>query len=151
MRADDVTIRPLRASDEPQWRALWKAYLAFYETERPEEIYRSSFDRMLSGDPNEFKGLVAEQDGKLVGLAHYLFRRNGWTIENCCYLQDLFTDPALRGKGVGRALIEAVYAAADAAGAPAVHWLTQEFNYKGRILYDQMGVKAPFVRYDRQI
>ncbi len=145
-----MIVRPLQAADEPQWRALWKGYLDYYETVLPDEIYRSSFERMLSGDEREFRGLVAERDGRLVGLVHYLFHRHGWKVENVCYLQDLYTAPEVRGQGVGRALIEAVYAAADAAGSPSVYWLTQDFNAAGRRLYDRVGQLTPFIKYTRQ-
>jgi GNAT superfamily N-acetyltransferase len=145
-----VTIRPLAASDEAEWRRLWTGYLEFYESAVPEEVYRSSFARLLSGDEHEYHGLIAESDGKPCGLAHYLFHRHGWKIENVCYLQDLYADPEVRGQGVGRALIEAVYAAADAAGAPAVYWLTQEFNTTARRLYDRIGTVTPFIKYNRR-
>ena len=145
-----LIIRPLEASDEVEWRRLWKAYLAFYETELPEEIYATHFARLLGDDPQDFHGLVAELDGRLVGLTHYLFHRHGWRIENVCYLQDLYADPEVRGMGIGRALIEAVYAAADAEGAPAVYWLTQEFNTTARQLYDRIGVATPFIKYARR-
>lgn len=144
-----INIRPVRAADEADWRRLWTGYLEFYETSVTEEVYQSSFQRLLSDNPQEFHGLIAEIDGKPVGLVHYLFHRHMWRVENTCYLQDLYADPDVRGTGVGRALIEAVYAAADAAGSPSVYWLTQEFNYKGRMLYDRIGVKTPFIRYNR--
>jgi GNAT superfamily N-acetyltransferase len=80
---------------------------------------------------------------------HYILHRHCWRIENTCYLQDLFTAPDTRGQGVARQLIEAVYAAADRAGTPSVYWLTQEFNYKGRMLYDKVGARSPFIRYNR--
>lgn len=144
-----LTIRPLTQADEAEWRVLWTGYLDYYETSVPEEVYQSSFKRMLSGDDNEFHGMVAELDGKLVGLVHYLFHRHGWKIENVCYLQDLYTDPTVRGKSVGRALIEATYEAADKAGAPAVYWLTQDFNEAGRRLYDRVGQLTPFIKYTR--
>ncbi|HMO09714.1 MAG TPA: GNAT family N-acetyltransferase [Paracoccaceae bacterium] len=146
----DLVIRPLEPADEPAWRVLWRAYLGYYETEVSDAVYATSFARMLSGQQGEFRGLIALQDGQAVGLAHYLIHRHGWKIEPVCYLQDLFTAPQTRGRGVARALIEAVYAAADAAGAPAVWWLTQEFNYRGRMLYDQVGVRTPFIRYNRR-
>lgn len=144
-----VTIRPLVAADELAWRALWTGYLSYYETTVPEPVYASTFARLLSGGAGEFRGLLAMVEGQPLGLVHFLFHRHCWKIENTCYLQDLFTAPQARGKGVARALIEAVYAAADAEGAPAVYWLTQEFNYRGRMLYDQVGVKTPFIRYNR--
>ena len=144
-----VLVRPLRASDEADWRRLWRDYLAFYETEVPEEVYQTYFARLLGDDPQDFSGLVAEVDGRLVGLTHFLFHRHGWKIENTCYLQDLYADPGVRGLGIGRALIEAVYAEADAKGAPSVYWLTQDFNETARRLYDRIGVETPFIKYAR--
>ncbi len=144
-----LTVRPLTAADEAQWRVLWTGYLDYYETSVPEEVYQSSFARMLSDGDGEFHGMVAELDGKLVGLVHYLFHRHGWKIENVCYLQDLYTDPTVRGKSIGRALIEATYKAADEAGSPNVYWLTQNFNEAGRRLYDRVGQLTPFIKYSR--
>ena len=144
-----ILVRSLRREDEAEWRRLWRAYLAFYETELPEEIYATYFERLLGDDPQDYHGLVAEMDGRIVGLTHYLFHRHGWKIENVCYLQDLYADPDVRGSGVGRALIEAVYAAADDAGAPAVYWLTLEFNATARRLYDRIGEATPFIEYQR--
>ncbi|MEP2642151.1 GNAT family N-acetyltransferase [Roseobacter sp.] len=144
-----VSVRPLRADDKTQWAALWTAYLAYYETSRPTAHFDLYFDRLLGDDPQDFTALVAQVDGRLVGLTHFLFHRHGWSDENVCYLQDLYADPAVRGQGVGRALIEAVYAAADTAGAPGVYWLTQDFNATARKLYDRIGVKTPFIKYAR--
>ena len=144
-----VVVRPLRTSDKTEWSRLWKEYLAFYETSRPQEIFDTYFDRLIGDDPQDYNGLIAEFDGKPVGLTHYLYHRHGWSVENTCYLQDLYADPAVRGQGVGRALIEAVYARADAAGAPSVYWLTQDFNTEARKLYDRIGVKTPFIKYNR--
>lgn len=142
-------VRPVTASDKPQWRELWRAYLAFYETELPDEVYDVTFERLLGDDPHDFHGLIAEVDGVPVGLTHYLFHRHGWKIENVCYLQDLYATPDVRGKGVGRALIESVYAEADKAGAPGVYWLTQDFNTTARRLYDRIGTVTPFIKYAR--
>jgi GNAT superfamily N-acetyltransferase len=109
----------------------------------------------MSGDARDFHGIVAEERGegsgetRLVGLVHHVFHPNLWRPEGVCYLQDLFTAPEARGRGVGRALIEAVYAAADAAGVPAVHWLTAEDNHAARMLYDRVGMRSPFIRYNR--
>lgn len=146
----DVVIRPLDRADKPQWAALWGAYLAFYETSRPSEVYDIYFERLLGDDPNDYTCLLAEVDGRTVGLTHYLFHRHGWSVENVCYLQDLYAVPEVRGLGVGRALIEAVYAAADEAGAPSVYWLTQDFNKTARKLYDRIGVQTPFIKYNRK-
>jgi GNAT superfamily N-acetyltransferase len=142
-------VRPLASADEPQWRALWRDYLAFYKTELPEDVYSTYFRRLLGDDPQDFRGLIAEVDGKPVGLTHFLIHRHGWKIENVCYLQDLYAVPEVRGRGIGRALIEAVYAAADAEGAPGVYWLTQDFNAEARQLYDRIGALTPFIKYAR--
>lgn len=145
----NLTIRPLRPEDRSDWARLWRGYLEFYETSVSDAVYDSTFARLLGDDPQDFSALVAEVDGRLVGLTHYLFHRHAWKVENVCYLQDLYAVPEMRGKGVGRALIEAVYAAADANGTPAVYWLTQEFNTTARQLYDRIGVLTPFIRYQR--
>ena len=146
----DLVIRPLEARDREDWARLWTGYLQFYETSVAPEVYDSTFARLLGDDPRDFNCFVAELDGRLVGLTHYLFHRHAWRIEEVCYLQALYADPAVRGTGVGRALIEAVYAAADAHGAPAVYWLTQEFNSTARQLYDRIGKVSPFIRYNRK-
>ncbi|WP_420854797.1 GNAT family N-acetyltransferase [Salipiger pentaromativorans] len=142
-------VRPLTAHDEEIWRELWKAYLAFYETSLSEEVYQSTFARLLGSDDHDFNALVAELDGTVVGITHYLFHRHCWRVENVCYLQDLYAAPEVRGKGIGRALIEGVYEAADRAGAPTVYWLTQEFNHTARQLYDRIGTLTPFIKYQR--
>lgn len=150
--SDNLVIRPIEASDEAEWRRLWTAYLEFYESSVPEEVYRSSFDRMLAGNAgasHEFRGLIATLDGKPVGLVHFLFHRHGWRIDNVCYLQDLYADPEVRGQGIGRALIEAVYKAADEEGCPSVYWLTQDFNVTARRLYDRIAKVTPFIKYAR--
>lgn len=144
-----VTIRPLTREDEPDWRRLWRAYLDFYKTELPQAVYDATFARLTSGQPGEYRGLLAIVGGRPVGLAHYLFHRTCWSIADTCYLQDLFADPDVRGTGVGRKLIEAVYAAADAHGAGSVYWMTQDFNHTARQLYDRIGVKTPFIEYNR--
>lgn len=144
-----ITIRPIQPDDYAQWAELWRGYLTFYETTLPDEVYRSSFDRMLGDDPRDFSGMLALDGDRPVGLVHYLFHRHGWKVEEVCYLQDLFTLPDMRGRGVGRALIEAVYDAADAYGAPSVYWMTQDFNASARILYDQVGTLTPFIKYQR--
>lgn len=143
------TLRPLCAQDRDQWGDLWQAYLAFYETTLPATVYDSTFARLLGDDPQDFNALVADANGTLLGLTHYLFHRHAWKIENVCYLQDLYARPEARGQGIGRALIEGVYKAADNNNAPTVYWLTQEFNSTARQLYDRVGVLSPFIKYNR--
>ena len=144
-----TTIRPLAAADEAEWRRLWTGYLEFYEASVSEEVYRTTFARLLGDDDQDYHGLVAERDGKPIGITHYLFHRHCWRVENVVYLQDLFVDPEARGTGAGRALIEAVYAAGDAAGCPSVYWTTQDFNATARQLYDRVAELTPFIKYQR--
>ncbi|MDP5216022.1 GNAT family N-acetyltransferase [Ruegeria sp. 2205SS24-7] len=147
--ASVTTIRALRSGDRSEWAELWTAYLDFYESSVSAEVNDVTFARLLGDDPADFSCLVAEQDGRLVGLTHYLFHRHAWKIEEVCYLQDLYARPEARGTGTGRALIEAVYAAADARDCPTVYWLTQDFNETARKLYDRVGSVTPFIKYQR--
>ena len=151
MTPSDIIIRPLAKTDQADWRRLWTDYLTFYKSSVPEEVYVSTFERLLGDDSQDYAAFVAEHEGKLVGLTHYLFHRHCWRIENVCYLQDLYADPDVRGKGIGRKLIEAVYAAADAVGAPAVYWMTQEDNATARQLYDRIAQPTNFMKYQRPV
>ena len=143
-----VEIRPIVAADFDAWLPLWKGYQDFYRVDIDDAVTRNTWARLL--DPAvQPHGLVAELDGRLVGIAHYLFHPSSWSASPYCYLEDLFTAPEARGRGVGRALIEAVYAAADAAGASNVYWQTQEFNADGRALYDSLAHRTSFIVYRR--
>lgn len=144
-----VTIRALRADDREVWQRLWTDYLTFYESSVSNDVYDVTFARLLGNDPQDYTCLLAEVEGRVVGLTHYVFHRHNWRIENTVYLQDLYADPDVRGVGVGRALIEAVYAAADAAGCPSVYWTTQTHNATAQRLYDRIAVKTDFIKYQR--
>lgn len=145
-----VKIRGVVAQDREAWQRLYAGYQAFYgRPDLPQSFFDSGFSRLLAGDPQDFQGLVADQDGTLLGLAHYVFHPTMRTPAGTCYLQDLFTLREARGKGVGRALIEAVCDAARARGAIEVYWLTAEDNYPGRMLYDRVASRTPFIKYGR--
>ena len=145
----ELAIRPIERADEPEWRRLWGAYLTFYETALPEDVYGSTFSRLF--EPGEFepKGFLALKDGKPIGLVHYILHRTCWSQKNNCYLQDLYADGSVRGLGVGRALIEAVYAKADELQANNVYWMTQEHNATARLLYDRIAKRSGFIQYKR--
>lgn len=143
-----VTIREIRESDYDEWRRLWTGYLAYYETELPDEIKKHSFAKLPAANSDCY-GFLAVDGERPVGLVHYIFHEHMWRPEGTCYLQDLYSDPSARGTGVGRLLIEAVYKAADAKGVPRVYWLTQDFNATARRLYDRIGKLSPFIKYDR--
>lgn len=143
----ETIIRPLQSGDRAVWEDLWRTYLTFYEQKLAQEVTEMLFRRLLAD--GHHAGLVAEQDGKLVGFTHYLFHDSTWSIAPTCYLEDLFVDEAIRGGGIGRKLIEGVYAAADDAGCNNVYWHTHDHNAQARKLYDRIGTLSAFVRYDR--
>lgn len=144
-----IQIRPLLSIDRVQWDPLWQGYLSFYKTQLPGEVTDTTWSRLVNGGA-ELLGLGAfDAQGTLVGFAHYLFHPVTWAVGPRCYLEDLFTAPQARGRGVGRSLIEAVYAAADARGADQVYWLTEASNAVARRLYDQVGHATSFLKYRR--
>ena len=149
-----VTIRPVTKNDYAQWLPLWDGYNAFYgrsgATALAPEITRTTWARFFDAD-EPMHALVAEEDGRLSGLAHYLYHRSTTSIGPSCYMQDLFTHPEARGRGVGRMLIEAVYAAARAAGSPRVYWQTHETNTVAMRLYDKVAVKSGFLVYRKEL
>ena len=144
-----VTLRALRRADEADWQRLWTGYLAHYGTRLPEATFADTFERLLSDDPWQPHGLVAFDGEAAVGLVHYLFHSHCWRPERSVYLQDLFVAPGTRGRGVGRALIEAVFEAADREGSPHVYWLTKADNATARLLYDRIADDSGFVVYRR--
>lgn len=140
-------VRPLAPQDRPAWERLWAGYLDFYETALPPEVTEAAWTRLTGADPAMF-AFVAERDGTVVGLVHGVLHPATWAVGPYCYLEDLFVDPATRGGGAGRALIEAVYAHADGAGAARVYWMTRHDN-PARRLYDQVATVSDFVQYRR--
>jgi GNAT superfamily N-acetyltransferase len=151
---DTLHIRPIERSDYDGWRPLWDAYNAFYgrigATALPENISASTWERFFSPD-EPVHALVAEYQGKIVGFAHYLFHRSTTRLHDVCYLQDLLTDEALRGKGIGRRLVLAVYDAARRAGSSRVYWQTQSSNAAGRALYDKIAQHKGFIVYASEL
>jgi GNAT superfamily N-acetyltransferase len=144
------SIRSLEAGDRTAWERLWLDYLVFYQTALAPEVTDATWTRLLDlAEP--VHGLVAERDGTLLGIVHYLYHRSTWSVGSYCYLQDLFTSEAARGQGVGTALIEAVHARAEAAGASRVYWLTHETNGAARALYDRLATRTGFIQYKRMI
>ena len=147
-------VRPIQQADFPAWKPLWDGYNAFYgrqdETALPARITQVTWQRFFDPDEPVF-ALVAELDGRLIGLAHYLFHRSTTRIEPVCYLQDLFTIAAERGLGVGRALIQGVYAQARSAGAQRVYWQTQSSNAAGRLLYEKVARHSGFIVYAQEV
>ena len=146
----ELTVRPIAQGDHAAWLPLWDGYNAFYgrsgPTALPAEITETTWARFFDED-EPVHALVAERGGRLVGIVHYLFHRSTTMIGLNCYLQDLFTDPEARGGGIGRALIEAVYERARAAGSTRIYWQTHETNQTARRLYDQVASNGGFIVY----
>jgi GNAT superfamily N-acetyltransferase len=151
---DKLLIRAARQSEFAEWKLLWDGYNAFYgredKTALPGTITKMTWSRFFD-EYEPMHALVAEHSGQLLGLAHFLFHRSTITIESTCYLQDLFTVEASRGKGVGRALIEEVYRHAEQAGSSRVYWQTHETNVNAKRLYDKVAEKSGFLVYRRPL
>jgi GNAT superfamily N-acetyltransferase len=142
----DFRVRAIERSDRAQWEPLWRAYLVFYRAQWSDEVADATFGRIF--DPLEpMHAFVAERGDELLGLTHYLFQRSTWLINAQCYLQDLYVSEAVRGSGVGRALIAAVATAAKEAGAARVYWHTHETNAVARRLYDAVAERPGFIQY----
>jgi GNAT superfamily N-acetyltransferase len=147
--ANGIEIRRLAAGDRADWDRLWTAYLAFYGTTRSRDILDLTFERYIDPRRDDMQGWMAHANGRGVGLVHVIVHAHGWQAEPVTYLQDLYADPDMRGTGIGRALIETVYADADAAQRPGVYWMTQTANQTARRLYDRIGVATDFMKYSR--
>ena len=151
---DSIAVRALRRDDLAAWQRLWDGYNEFYgrtgATALAPEITRATWSRFFDAyEP--VHALVAEEAGTLLGLVHFLYHRSTTDIAPVCYLQDLFTAPEARGKGIGRALILRVYEHAETSGAPEVYWQTHETNVGAMKLYDKVAAKSGFLVYSRTI
>jgi GNAT superfamily N-acetyltransferase len=147
-------VRPVRREDYAQWRPLWDGYNAFYGRSGPTaldgRVTAQTWERFF--DPAEaMRAFVAELDGRMVGIVHFVFHRSTSRLSDVCYLQDLFTEEASRGRGVGRALIQSVLDAAKDAGSSRVYWTTQTTNVAGRALYDQLAEHRGFIVYSHEL
>ena len=140
-----IEISPFQPEDRAGWQPLAVGYNTFYERAYPDATYDATWSRLLEG--RDLHGLAARLDGRVVGLAHYLFHPSVW-YDHTCYLADLFVDETVRGQGAARALIEAVAAAARAKGAERYYWQTRQDNVRARALYDKVARHMGFIRYD---
>jgi GNAT superfamily N-acetyltransferase len=144
------TIRPVRPEDYDSWKPLWDEYNAFYERTVADEVTQTSWRRFFDAHEPVYC-IVAERDGKLLGLCHYLFHRSTSQLEPVCYLQDLLTHADERGHGIGRALILAVFDIAREQGCKSVYWLTHTTNTPGRTLYDKVAKNLGFIEYFKDL
>lgn len=145
----EMIVRDLHREDHDQWTPLWAGYLEFYKSSLPASVTEATFARFLDPAEPMFALVAADHTGGLIGFAHCVLHRGTWAVSNLCYLEDLFVAPGARGLGAGRALIEAVYARADALGCERVYWLTHQNNAIARRLYDQVAQHVGFIQYRR--
>lgn len=146
----ELHIRPVTADDHDVWLPLWNAYLTFYQTSLAEAVTQSTWQRLLdSAEPTN--AALAWQDGKAVGMVHFIYHRSNWSVSNACYLQDLLVVPEQRGTGVGRKLIEYVYATAKRDGADKVHWLTHETNATAIQLYERIAERPGYIQFRKPL
>ncbi|WP_434630053.1 GNAT family N-acetyltransferase [Chromobacterium sp. CV08] len=152
--SQDIVVRPVNQDDYPAWRPLWDGYNAFYgrdgESALPEAISDQTWSRFLD-EREPMRALIAERDGRIAGLAHIVIHRSTTRLADVCYLQDLFTVPEARGRGIARALIQAVYRQAAAAGCNRVYWQTHQDNQTARALYDKVADHQGFIIYGREL
>jgi ribosomal protein S18 acetylase RimI-like enzyme len=143
-----TSIRPLQPADRERWNELWRGYLQFYKYDLPADLTDLTWRRLL--DPaHPFQGLAALDGERIGGIVHFHVHASTWAPVGYCYLEDLFVDPACRGQGLGRTLIEAVYRAADEQGVERVYWHTENTNERAQQLYRQVAELTPFVQYRR--
>jgi GNAT superfamily N-acetyltransferase len=152
--SEAILVRPIERADYAGWRPLWDGYNRFYGRQGPsalpDSISEATWERFFARD-EPVRALVAEQDGHVIGIAHFLFHRSTTRLTDVCYLQDLFTAEEARGRGVGRQLINAVYEAARAAGSSRVYWQTKATNVPGRALYDKLAEHHGFIVYTHEL
>jgi GNAT superfamily N-acetyltransferase len=141
-----LTIRAIEEKDKDQWLKLWAGYLEFYKSTISPEQTELTWKRLINNELKMF-GFVAESEEGIIGFTHCLFRPSTWTETDYCYLEDLFVDPSIRGKGVGRALMSKVVELAKEKNSKRVYWTTQEFNKTARVLYDSIIPVSEFVQY----
>lgn len=146
-----MTIRPLAAADRTAWEPLWQGYLAFYKTALPAEVTDLTFARLTDGNEPMGGFVSLDESGRIVGIVHWVTHRTCWAEADNCYLQDLFVDPAIRGGGHGKALIEAVYDKAAQIGCGRVYWQTQETNAVAQVLYNKLADRSGFIVYRKAI
>jgi GNAT superfamily N-acetyltransferase len=141
-----LKIRAIEEEDKDQWLKLWAGYLEFYKSTISPEQTELTWKRLINNELKMF-GFVAENEDGVIGFTHCLFRPSTWTETDYCYLEDLFVDPNIRGKGVGRALMEKVFDLAKEKKSKRIYWTTQEFNKTARVLYDSITPVSEFVQY----
>jgi GNAT superfamily N-acetyltransferase len=144
-----IHVRAVVATDEDRWLSFFRDYIAFYEASVSEDVVALTWQRLLGQEDNMMALIAVDEANRGYGIANLVFHRSTWSPSWYCYLEDLFVVPEARGKGVGRALIEATYAEADKRGATRTYWATQDRNATARALYDRLATLTEFVQYRR--
>jgi GNAT superfamily N-acetyltransferase len=143
-------IRPLSSADYQQWLGLWNQYLVFYKHTLPLTQTELTFSRLTASE-SDLHGIVLEEQGTLLGIAHFSYTSSTWEKNKDLYLEDLFVDPASRGKGYGRELIEAVAEVGKENNASRLYWQTHRDNATAQKLYETLASKSEFVIYEKKL
>jgi GNAT superfamily N-acetyltransferase len=144
----DLIIRPLEAKDRDKWWELWQGYITFYKASVADDVSEVTWQRLLDEDQPAFCRVAEHTEHGVVAIMNYILHLNLWTTKPVCYLEDLFTDPEIRGQGAGRALIESLKDAGKAEDWYRIYWMTAKDNETARALYDQVASETPWMRYD---
>ena len=148
-RSQTIAVREPRLEDHDRWCELWEGYLRFYRTRLPHPITDFTWQRLIDPAADLYGFVAVDAAGEVVGIAHYHFHQSTWSLTSYCYLEDLFVDSRYRRGGAGRALIQAVYRAADQRGATRVYWSTEQDNLRAQALYNRVATLTSFVQYRR--
>ena len=144
------TVRPVGTDDRERWQELFLAYGIFYEESFPPDTVDGVWAWLMS-DNHPLRGFVAELDGQVVGFAHLRFQHDTFTAGAGWFLDDLFTHPDVRGRGVATALIEALDEYASTRGGGTMRWITAATNERARRLYDTLATPTTWVTYEREV
>lgn len=144
-----VRTRAIESRDHDDWQALFRAYIDFYRADVPDDVIALTWSRLMDRSSGLVGLCATGDDDRPIGIALLVFHLSTWSASTYCYLEDLYVAPEARGRGAGKALIEAIYATADERGATRTYWVTEEANNSARRLYDRLAVRAPYVQYRR--
>ena len=144
----DLVIRPVEASDRERWWELWQGYIEFYKASVADEVSEVTWQRLLDNNEPAFGRVAEHSDHGVVAIMNYVLHLNLWTTKPICYLEDLFTDPDVRGQGAGRALIESLKETGEKEDWHRIYWMTAKDNTTARALYDKLATETQWVRYD---
>ena len=143
----EIYIRPVSPDERKEWQSLFEAYGAFYKVDVPQEACDSAWAWIHDDDEAFWCDVAVDEGNQLIGLTQYQLMHRSLSGGKVCYLSDLYVMPGTRGSGIGKKLIDHVFSFAKSRSISNVRWLTQDFNYRARSVYDGYGPKSDFILY----